>query len=109
MLPQKILKIETVTYRVGSVNFSRRKLGHAHDNSAGSENVAGARERSVHAHLIFRFENGHIAVTHKQLVPTQTEVIIVLVRRDSLAMVQCAQVCNICLQLLLFIKTGLFS
>ena len=40
------------------MNFSRRKLGHAHDNSADSENVAGAREPSVHAHFIFRFENG---------------------------------------------------
>ena len=29
-----------------------------HDNSADSENVAGAREPSVHAHFIFRFENG---------------------------------------------------
>ena len=45
-------------YRVGSVNFSRRKIGHAHDNSADSENVAGAREPNVHAHFIFRFENG---------------------------------------------------
>ena len=45
-------------YRVGSENFSRRKIGHAHDNSADSENVAGAREPSVHAHFIFCFENG---------------------------------------------------
>ena len=45
-------------YRVGSVNFSQRKIGHAHDNSADSENVAGAPQRSVHAHFIFRFENG---------------------------------------------------
>ena len=47
-------------YRVGSVNFSRQKLGHAHDNSTDSrsENVAGEREPSVHAHFIFRFENG---------------------------------------------------
>ena len=45
-------------YRVSSVNFSRRKLGHAHDNSADSENVAGARKPSVHAYFIFRFENG---------------------------------------------------
>ena len=45
-------------YRVGSANFSRRKIGHAHDNSADSENVAGAREPSVHAHFIFRFKNG---------------------------------------------------
>ena len=45
-------------YRVGSANFLRRKIGHAHDNSADSENVAGAREPSVHAHFIFRFENG---------------------------------------------------
>ena len=44
-------------YQVGSVNFSRRKIGHAHDNSADSENVAGAREPNVHAHFIFRFEN----------------------------------------------------
>ena len=29
-----------------------------HDNSGDSENVAGARELSVHAHFIFRFENG---------------------------------------------------
>ena len=46
------------SYRVGSVNFSQLKLGHAHDNSADSENVAGAHEPSVHAHFIFRFENG---------------------------------------------------
>ena len=46
------------SYRVGSANFSRRKIGHAHDNSADSENAAGAREPSVHAHFIFRFENG---------------------------------------------------
>ena len=46
------------SYGVGSMNFSRRKIGHAHDNSAASENVAGAREPSVHAHFIFRFENG---------------------------------------------------
>ena len=43
------------TYPVGSANFSRRKIGHAHDDS---ENVAGAREPSVHAHVIFRFEHG---------------------------------------------------
>ena len=49
------------TYRVGSTNFSQRKIGHAHDNSADSENVAGtpgAPQRSVHAHFIFHFENG---------------------------------------------------
>ena len=46
------------SYRVGSANFSRRKSGHAHDNSADSKNVAGAREPSVHGHFIFRFENG---------------------------------------------------
>ena len=34
----------------------------------------------------------HIAVTHKRLVLTQTEAIVVLVKQDSLAMVQCAQV-----------------
>ena len=48
----------SVTYRLGSVNFSRRKIGHAHDNSVDSENAAGAREPNVHAHFIFRFENG---------------------------------------------------
>ena len=46
------------SYRVGSANFSRRKIGHAHDNSADSENVAGAREPSVDAHFIFHLENG---------------------------------------------------
>ena len=46
------------TDRVGSANFSQRKIGHAHDNSADSENGAGAHQRSVHAHFIFRFENG---------------------------------------------------
>ena len=46
------------THRVRSANFSRRKIGHAHDNSADSENVAGACEPNVHAHFIFRFENG---------------------------------------------------
>ena len=57
-------------YQVGSVNFSRRKIGHAHDNSADSENVAGAREPSVHAHFIFHFKNGQanqsIFSTHDQ-------------------------------------------
>ena len=38
--------------------LSRRKIGHAHDNSADSENDAGAREPNVHAHFIIRFENG---------------------------------------------------
>ena len=52
------LSLSPPSYRVGSVNFSRRKLGHAHDNSADSENVPGAREPSVHAHFIFRFEKG---------------------------------------------------
>ena len=46
------------SYRVRSVNFSRWQIGHVHDNSADSENVAGAREPNVHAHFIFRFENG---------------------------------------------------
>ena len=49
--------IPTDPYRVVSANFSRRKVGHAHDNSGDSENVAGAREPSVHAHFIFCFEN----------------------------------------------------
>ena len=46
------------SYQVGLANFSRRKIGHEQDNSADSENVAGAREPSVHAHFIFRFKNG---------------------------------------------------
>ena len=46
------------SYRVASANFSQRKIGHAHDNSADSENVAGASQPNVHAHFIFRFENG---------------------------------------------------
>ena len=58
------------SYRVGSANFSRRKIGHAHDNSADSENVAGARGPSVHAHFIFRFKTGQgnqtIFSTHDQ-------------------------------------------
>ena len=45
----------TVACRVGSVKFSRRKLRHAYDNSADSEDVAGAREPSVHMHCIFCF------------------------------------------------------
>ena len=49
----KVRKI--MPYRVVSANFSRRKIGHAHDNSADSENVAGARELSVHAHFLFLF------------------------------------------------------
>ena len=47
-----------MAYRVGSANFSRRKIGHAHANFADSKNVAGEREPSVHAHFIFRFEIG---------------------------------------------------
>ena len=46
------------SYRVGSGNFSQRKTGHAHDNSADSEYVAGAREPNVHAHFIFHFKIG---------------------------------------------------
>ena len=34
--------VVTLTYRVVSANFSQRKIGHAHDNSADSESVAGA-------------------------------------------------------------------
>ena len=45
-------------YQVRSANFSRRMIRHVHDNSVDSENVAGAREPSVHTHFIFRFENG---------------------------------------------------
>ena len=48
----------STTYRVGSVNFSQRKIGQAHHSSADSENVAGARETNVHAHFNFGFENG---------------------------------------------------
>ena len=59
-----------LSYRVDSVNFSRRKLGHVHDNSADSENVAGAREPSVHAHFIFRFENGQ---GNQSLFPTHDQ------------------------------------
>ena len=29
-----------------------------HDDSPGSESVAGASEPNVHVHFIFRFENG---------------------------------------------------
>ena len=41
------------SYRVGSANFSRWKIWHAHDNSVDSENVAGAREQNVHVHSFF--------------------------------------------------------
>ena len=41
----------------------------------------------------------HITVTQKRLVLTQTEAIVVLVTQDSLAMVQCVQVCIACLHL----------
>ena len=50
--------VDSASYRVGSANFSRRQIGHAHDNSADSENVAGAPQPNVHAHFMFRFENG---------------------------------------------------
>ena len=57
-------------HRVGSANFSRQKIGHAHDNSADSENVAGVREPSVHTHVIFRFKSsqGNLSIfsTHDQ-------------------------------------------
>ena len=47
------------SYRVGSVSFLRRKLGHAHDNSAESENVAGARTECACAlHFSFRKRSG---------------------------------------------------
>ena len=52
------LSATQISYQVGSANFPQRKIGHAHDNSVDSENVAGAPQRSVHAHFIFRFENG---------------------------------------------------
>ena len=37
---------------------------HVHDNSAGSEKVAGVREPSVQAHFIFRFENNQGSQTY---------------------------------------------
>ena len=42
------------------MNFSRRKIGHVHDNSTDSEHTAGARELNAHVHVqyIFSFENG---------------------------------------------------
>ena len=48
----------SVSYPVGSVDFLRRKIGLAHDNSADSENVAGAHEPNVHVYFIFSLENG---------------------------------------------------
>ena len=41
-------------------------------------------------------KTGHITVTDKRLVLTQTEAIVVLVKQDSLAMEQHAQVCCVC-------------
>ena len=46
------------TYRVVPANFSRQGIGHVRNKSANSKNVAGAREQNVHAHFVFRFENG---------------------------------------------------
>ena len=43
---------------LGKRTFLRRKIVHAHDNSADSENTAGARDPNVLEHFIFRFENG---------------------------------------------------
>ena len=50
----------TLSYRVGSANFSQRKIGHAHDNSADSENVAGAppTECARTFHFSFRKRSG---------------------------------------------------
>ena len=45
--------------------------------------------------ILMNVKTVHITVTHKRLVLTQTEAIVVLVKQDSLAMVQCVQVCNI--------------
>ena len=50
----------------------------------------------------------HIIVTHKRLVLTQTEAIVVLVQQDSLAMVHRVQVCNICVPIIPFITTSVF-
>ena len=54
------MSIYLVSYRVGSANFSQRKIGHAHDNSANSENVAGAppTECARAFHLLFRKRSG---------------------------------------------------
>ena len=46
-------KLSSANISIGSVNFSRRKIGHVHKNSADSENVAGAWEPNVHVHFIF--------------------------------------------------------
>ena len=51
--------------------------------------------------ILMNVSTVHIAVTHKRLVLTQTEATAVLVKQDSLAMVLCAQVCNIRVPLLL--------
>ena len=39
-----------------TASFLRRKIWHAYDNSADSENVVDAREPTVDVHFIFRFE-----------------------------------------------------
>ena len=44
-----------------------------------------------------------IVVTDKRLVLIQMEAIVVLVKQDSLAMVHCAQVRNISVQMLSFL------
>ena len=51
---RKPLRLSPAQPNISSVT----KIGHAHDNSADSEDVAGVSQRSEHAHFIFRFENG---------------------------------------------------
>ena len=49
---------DLASYRVGSANFSWRKIWYANNNCADSKNVAGAREPNVHEHFLVNFESG---------------------------------------------------
>ena len=56
-----VWRVFCASYRVASANFLRRKLGHAHDNSADSENVAGVQTECAHAfHFSLRKRSGKL-------------------------------------------------
>ena len=51
---------------------------------------------SLPVQILMNVKTVHIPVTHKRLVLTQMEAIVVLVKKDSLAMVKSVQVCSVC-------------
>ena len=70
-------------YRVGSANFSQRKIGHVHDNSADSENVPAAPQGAVANYRHF-VSNEHRSFELKPLPLLQTNTYITCIWKKML-------------------------